>query len=56
MIRCVYCTPLPMPDSEGSCVVFWACQSHVADTWVWVLCGVDIAKTVGYLASKVEIN
>lgn len=56
MIRCVYCTPLPMPDNEGSCVVFWACHSHVTDTWVWVLCGVDIAKTVGYLASKVEIN
>lgn len=55
-IRCGYCTPLPTPDNEGSCMVFWACQSHVTDTWVWVFCGVDIAKIVNYLASKVEIN
>lgn len=37
-------------------MVFGACQSHVTDTWVWMFCGVDIAKTKGYLASKVEIN
>lgn len=27
-IRCGYCTPLPTPDNEGSCMVFWACQSQ----------------------------
>lgn len=26
-IRCGYCTPLPTPDNEGSCMVFWACQA-----------------------------
>lgn len=56
MIRCGHCTPLPTPDNEGSCMVFWVGRSQVTDTLVWVLCGVDIAKTVSYLASKVEIN
>lgn len=31
-------------------MVFWACHSHVTDTWVSVFCGVDIAKTLSYLA------
>lgn len=31
-------------------MVFWACHSHATDTGVWVLCGVDIAKRVNYLA------
>lgn len=48
--------PAANADNEDSCIVFWACHFHVTDTWVWVLCGIDIAKTVNYLASKVEIE
>lgn len=39
-IRCGYCTPLPTPDNEGSCMVFWACQSQIHG------CGCFVASTL----------
>lgn len=43
-IRCGYCTPLPTPDNEGSCMVFWASQSHVTSQIHG--CGCFVASTL----------